>query len=159
MIGDPYEEADEKQRLADEAKLLTPEPAKKSRKVVVVGLVIVGLLVGILILANIAHLVIGSKSDPDSVAPKPTTLTTRDGDNFARQQRGEASYMKGVDSRKKQANADDTVLGQGADLAADGFDEVDGVPKKTKAQTMQNMAVMASRQRNRKRNNAPRRSH
>jgi len=135
VIGDPYEEADQQQRL-DEAKLVTPEPAKKNRKIVVAGLVLAGLVLALVILGNIAHLFRSSQPAP-SAAVKPTTMTKGQSDSFARQQSGEASYMKGVDGRGRKQNDEDTILGKGANLAGeagDGYDEADGVPHKTKAQ-------------------------
>jgi len=136
VSGDPYEEADNQQRL-DEAKLVTPAPAKKNRKIFIVGMVLAVALIGIVILANIASLLTNRVSTNTPQTPKPTTMTKRDSDSFAQQQSDEAGYMKGIDRNRKNQNAEDTVLGQASDLAgpqSDGYDEVDGVPKKTKAQ-------------------------
>jgi type IV secretion system protein VirB10 len=133
MIGDPYEEADH-QRRAEEAKVLVPQPAPKNRRVVVAGFVLAGVVLGIVILANVAALV-SNRVTPDArPLPKPTTMTRQQSDSFAQQQSGEAAYFKGIDRDRQQQSAEDTVLGQGKDLAGDAYDEVDGVPKKTKAQ-------------------------
>jgi len=135
MIGDPYEEADSQQR-ADEAKLMTPSPARRNRKTFVVGMVVAGILLGLVILANIAGLVTGRVTPSARPLPKPTTMTKAQSDSFAQQQSGQAAYMKGMDRDRKVENAEDTVLGHGDELtgAGDRYDEVDGVPKKTKAQ-------------------------
>ncbi len=133
MTGDPYEEADEQQRLA-EAKLVTPTPAKKSRKIVFAGMILAGVILGIVILANIAGLVTGKVAPDAHGAPKPTTMTHQQSDSFAQQQSGQAAYMKGMDRDRTAQNNEDTVLGQSGDLAADAYSEADGVPKKTKAQ-------------------------
>src|SRR5258707_8392538 len=133
MTGDPYEEADEQQRLA-EAKLVTPTPAKKSRKIVVAGMVLAGTILAVVILANIAGLVTGKVTPDAHSLPRPTTMTHRQSDSFAQQQSGQAAYMKGMDRDKTLQNNEDTVLGQSGDLAGDAYAEADGVPKKTKAQ-------------------------
>ncbi|HEX4166657.1 MAG TPA: TrbI/VirB10 family protein [Bryobacteraceae bacterium] len=133
MTGDPYEEADEQQRLA-EAKLVTPTPAKKSRKVVFAGMVLAGTILAVVILANIAGLVTGKMTPDAHSAPKPTTMTHQQSDSFAQQQSGQAAYMKGMDRDKTLQNNEDTVLGQSGNLAADAYAEADGVPRKTKAQ-------------------------
>jgi type IV secretion system protein TrbI len=133
MTGDPYEEADEQQRLA-EAKLVTPTPAKKSRKIVVAGMVLAGIILALVILANIAGLVTGKVTPDAHSSPRPTTMTHRQSDSFAQQQSGQATYMKGMDRDKTLQNNEDTVLGQSGDLAGDAYAEADGVPKKTKAQ-------------------------
>ena len=82
MIGDPYEEADNQQRL-DEAKLITPQPAKKNRKIFIARMVLVGTLLALVMLANIAGLVTSKASDAHA-APKPTTMTRQQSDSFAR---------------------------------------------------------------------------
>jgi type IV secretion system protein VirB10 len=133
MIGDPYEDADNQQS-ANDAKVLAPRPAQKSRKIVVAGMVLAGLVLGVVILANIAGFVSSHISPDVHPAPKPTTMTRQQSDSFAQQQSGEAAYLKGMDRDKHQQNAEDTVLGQSGDLASDAYAEVDGVPKKTKAQ-------------------------
>jgi len=132
MIGDPYEDAD-RQHLS-EAKLVTPTPLKRSRKVVFAGIALAGLILGVVILANIAGLVSNHVSPDGKPVPKPTTLTKQQSDSFAQQQSGEAAYIRGMDRDKKQQTAEDTVLGQAGDLAADAYAEADGIPKKTKAQ-------------------------
>jgi type IV secretory pathway VirB10-like protein len=133
MTGDPYEEADEQQRSA-EAKLVTPTPAKKSRKIVFAGMILAGTILAVVILANIAGLVTGKVTPDAHPAPKPTTMTHQQSDSFAQQQSGQAAYMKGMDRDKTLQNNEDTVLGQSGDLAADAYAEAAGVPKKTKAQ-------------------------
>jgi len=135
MIGDPYEEADSQQR-ADEAKLMTPAPARRNRKIFVVSMVVAGMLLGLVILANIAGLVTGRVTPNARPVPKPTTMTKAQSDSFAQQQSGQAAYMKGMDRDRTAVDAEDAILGHGRDLAGAGdkYDEVDGVPKKTKAQ-------------------------
>lgn len=132
MISDPYEEADQQQMA--EARLVTPTPLKRSRKVVFAGVVLAGLIMGVVILANIAGLVTNRGSSDGKPVPKPTTLTRQQSDSFAQQQSDEARYLKGANRDQKLRNAEDTVLGQANDLAADAYAEADGVPKKTKAQ-------------------------
>ena len=70
MIGDPYEEADDRQR--EDAKLVTPQPAKKDRKLVIAGLVLAGLVLGVVILANVAGMV-SRRVTPDA-RPVPNRL-------------------------------------------------------------------------------------
>ena len=132
-IKDPYEEADDKRRI-DEAKLVTPQPAKKSRKFVTALLVAVGLIMGGVILSGAAGF-LTKKSDAEAhPTPKPVTLSTQESKNFAQQQAGQAAWLKGQDRDKAAGKNEDTVLGQSNDLAGDVYDEADGVPKKTKAQ-------------------------
>lgn len=133
MTGDPYEEADEQQRLS-EAKLLIPAPAKKSRKIVIVGMVLAGIILSVVILANIAGLVTGNVSRDARPVAKPTTMTRRESDGFAQQQSGQAAYLEGMDRDKTLETNENTVLGEGGGLASDAYTEAGGVPKKTKAQ-------------------------
>ena len=132
MTGDPYEEADQ-QSAESEAKLVTPRPPQRSRKIVMISL----LLVTIVMLAVICyHLVATLMPRPAgrTSASRPTTMTQGDSDNFARQQSSEADYLKGSDQAAAQARAEDTVLGQGSATAEDPYAEEEGVPKKTRAQ-------------------------
>lgn len=133
MTGDPYEEADEQQRLS-EAKLLTPAPAKKSHKIVIAGMVLAGIILSVVILANVAGLVTGNVSRDAHPAAKPNTMTRQQSDSFAQQQSGQAAYLEGMDRDKALENNEDTVLGQSGGLASDAYSEAAGVPKKTKAQ-------------------------
>jgi len=133
MMGDPYEEADQQARVSD-AKVIAPSPAPKSRKVVAAGMVLASVVLGVVILANIAGYVSSRVPADAHPAPKPTTMTAQQSDGFARQQSNEAAYLKGMDRDKQQRNAEDTVLGQSGGLAGDAYAEVDGVPKKTQAQ-------------------------
>jgi type IV secretion system protein VirB10 len=131
-FSDPYEQADG-QRF-DEAKLVTPQPAKKNRKILVAGMVLAGLILGVVILANVAGLIANRATPEARKSTKPVTMTKQQGESFAQQQSGQADYMKGADRDKKLQSNEDTILGRGAGLAADAYEEVDGVPKKTKAQ-------------------------
>jgi type IV secretory pathway VirB10-like protein len=131
MTGDPYEEADQQQ--AAEAKLVMPTPATKSRKIVFLGLAMAGLIMAMVILANVAGLVTAKRSSEAHPLPKPTTMTHQQSDNFASQQSSEAAYLQGADRDKASRNAEDTVLGQAKDLG-DPYAEADGVPKKAAAQ-------------------------
>jgi type IV secretory pathway VirB10-like protein len=136
MIGDPYEEADNQQRL-DDAKLVTPTPARRDRKIFVVGMVLAGVLLGLIILANIAGLVTGRGTPNARPIPKPVTMTKAQSDSFAQQQSGQADYMRGMDRDRKMQNTEDTILGHSSGLAGaegDPYDEADGVPRKTRAQ-------------------------
>ena len=126
MTGDPYEE--------DEAKLVAPAPAKKNRRIFYVGLVMAGTVLSVVILANVAGLVTSHVSPDARPAPKPTTMTRQQSDSFAQQQSGQAAYIKGMDRDRSLQNNEDTVLGQTTGLASDAYEEVDDVPKKTKAQ-------------------------
>ena len=65
MIGDPYEDAD-RQHLS-EAKLVTPTP-QRTRKVVFAGIALAGLILGVVILANIAGLVSNHVSPDGSLS-------------------------------------------------------------------------------------------
>jgi len=132
-IKDPYEEADDKQRI-DEAKLVTPQPATKNRKFVTALLVAVGLIMGGVILSGAAGLLTKKSEAEAHPTPKPVTLSSQESKNFARQQAGQAAWLKGQDRDKAGAKNEDTVLGQANDLAGDAYDEADGVPRKTKAQ-------------------------
>ena len=128
-FSDPYEQAD---RRFEEAKLVTPQPAKKSRKIVIVGLVLAGVIVAVVILAGIAGMLANRSAANAPAAPKPVTMTKQQSETFAQQQSGQAKYMAGMDG--DQQKNEDTVLGQGKGLASDAYEEVDGVPRKTKAQ-------------------------
>jgi type IV secretory pathway VirB10-like protein len=132
MIGDPYEEADNSQRL-DDARLVAPQIAKKNRKIFVAGMVLVGTLLAIVMLANIAGLVTGKPSDAKNT-PRPLTMTKQQSDSFAQQQSGQAAFLNGLDRDKNTRNVEDTILGYGKGLANDSLQEIDGVPKKTQAQ-------------------------
>jgi hypothetical protein len=101
MIGDPYEEADSQQRL-DEAKLVTPAPAKKNRKIFVVAMVLAGVMLGLVIIANIAGLVTSKLTPNAHPTRKPTTMTKTQSDSFAQQQSGQATYMAGMDRERWQ---------------------------------------------------------
>jgi type IV secretion system protein TrbI len=127
----PYEEAEQQQR--EEAKLVVPKPAKKNRKIVIVGFVLMGVILAVVILSHLAGMVTGPAQSAHLI-PKPTTLTEQQSDAFARQQSGEAGYLKGMDRDKNRQKSEDTVLGQASGLASDAYDETDGVPTKTKAQ-------------------------
>ena len=127
-IRTPYEAAEQ------EAKLITPEPAKKNKKIVAVGLVLAGLILGIVILANVAGMLTGQSSNASGTAtPKPTTLTTQQSATFAEQQSQQAGFLKGQDRDKKANSNEDTVLGQANGLA-DPYEEDPNAPPKTKAQ-------------------------
>jgi type IV secretion system protein VirB10 len=129
---DPYEQAD--QQLFSEAKLVTPQPAKKSWKIVVAGLVLAGLVLGMVILAGIGGMLARKSGRNAPTVMKPVTMTKQEGQNFAQQQAGQAAYMAGQDRDKNLQRNEDTILGNGNDVAADPYDETNGVPKKTKAQ-------------------------
>jgi type IV secretory pathway VirB10-like protein len=131
MIGDPYEEADN-ERL-DDARLVAPQTPKKSRKIFIAAMVLVGTLLAVVVLANIAGLVTGKASDSTGI-PKPLTMTRQQSDSFAQQQSGQAAFLKGMDTDKNSRNNEDTVLGYGKGLASDTLQEVDGIPRKTQAQ-------------------------
>ncbi|HMF75663.1 MAG TPA: hypothetical protein VK604_08380, partial [Bryobacteraceae bacterium] len=129
----PYEEAEAEQQQRAEAKLVVPKPAGKDRKLFYAGLVLSGIVLTILILSHIAGMFTIGNSEARPT-PKPTTLTPQQSDAFAQQQAGEAGYLRNMDRNKVQQNSEDTVLGQAGGLASDAYDEIDGVPKKTKAQ-------------------------
>lgn len=129
--GDPfYEESDREERL--DARLVPPKTAKKNRRIVAAGMVLVGILLGVVVLANIAGLVTG-RADGHA-PPKPLTMTKQQSDSFAQQQSGQAAFLKGRDDDKNSRKNEDTILGYGKGLASETFEEVDGVPKKTQAQ-------------------------
>jgi type IV secretion system protein VirB10 len=131
-FSDPYEQADG--RTFPEAKLVTPQPAQKNKKIVVAGLVLAGLVLGLVILGNVAGMLTRKSGVNATTVPKPVTMTKQEGQSFAQQQAGQAAYLQGQDRDKKLQANEDTVLGQTNGLAADAYEEVDGVPKKTKAQ-------------------------
>jgi type IV secretion system protein VirB10 len=131
-FSDPYEQADG--RIFAEAKLVTPQPAEKNKKIVIAGLVLAGLVLGMVILGNVAGLLTRKSGVNAPFVPKPVTMTKQEGQNFAQQQAGQAAYLQGQDRDQKLQANEDTVLGQTNGLASDAYDEVDGVPKKTKAQ-------------------------
>jgi len=130
-FSDPYEQADQR---FDEAKLVTPQPAKKSRRIVIVGLVLAGVIVAVVILSGIAGMLANKNAANAPAAPKPVTMTKQQSETFAQQQSGQAKYMAGMDGDQQAQKNEDTVLGQGKGLPADAYEEVDGVPHKTKAQ-------------------------
>jgi type IV secretion system protein VirB10 len=130
-VRTPYEAAEAAEQ---EAKLMTPEPARKNKKIVVVGLVLAGLILGIVILANVAGMLTGQSSNASGqAAPKPVTLTTQQSKSFAEQQSQQAGFLKGQDRDKAMAQNEDTVLGESNGLA-DPYAEDPKAPKKTKAQ-------------------------
>src|ERR1035438_2769237 len=138
MTGDPYEGADNVQPL-DDARIVSPQTPKKSRKIFVAGMVLVGMFLTVVMLANIASLVTGKGSDPNA-APKPLTMTKQQSDSFAQQQSSQAAFLKGMDRDKNTRNAEDTVLGYGKGLASDTFEEVDGFQRRRKRRTLRNGA-------------------
>jgi type IV secretion system protein VirB10 len=131
-FSDPYEQAEEQR--SGEARLMTPQPAKKSWKIVVAGLVLAGLVLGMVILAGVAGMLTRKSGANAPTGAKPVTMTKQEGQNFAQQQAGQAAFMAGQDRDKRLQASEDTILGKGGDLAADAYEEADGVPKKTKAQ-------------------------
>ena len=138
MIGDPYEEANNVQPL-DDARIVSPQTPKKSRKIFVAGMVLVGMFLAVVMLANIASLVTGKAPDPNA-APKPLTMTKQQSDSFAQQQSSQAVFLKGIDGDKNTRNTEDTVLGYGKGLASDTFEEVDGFQRRRKRRTLRNGA-------------------
>ena len=132
MTGDPYEEADNQQR-DEEAKLVASPPAKKNRKVVIAAMVLVGAILALVMLANIAGLVT-NRSVEAQKATRPVTMTGSQSAGFADQQSGQAAFLKGMDRDKKANAAGDTIMGYGKGLASDTLAEADGVPPRTKAQ-------------------------
>jgi type IV secretion system protein TrbI len=129
VIGDPYEEADGRD---DDAKLVASAPAKKNRKIVTAAMVLVGILLAVVMLANIAGLV--TRPPEAQKTAKPTTMTREQSESFADQQSGQAAFLKGMDHDKNLHANEDAVLGFGKGLASDAYAEADGVPAKTKAQ-------------------------
>ena len=114
-FSDPYEQADQR---FEEAKLVTPQPAKKSRKIVIVGLVLAGVIVAVVILSGIAGMLANKSAANAPAAPKPVTMTKQQSETFAQQQSGQAKYMAGMDGDQQTQQNRDTVLGQGKGLAA-----------------------------------------
>jgi type IV secretion system protein VirB10 len=97
-------------------------------------LVLAGLVLSMVILSGVAGMLTRKTGVNAPAVTKPVTMTKQEGQSFAQQQAGQAAYMAGQDRDKKLQSNEDTVLGRGNDLAADAYDEADGVPKKTKAQ-------------------------
>ena len=127
---DLYEEADKNEQ---QAKLVTPEPAKRNPKAFIAVGVAVGLILMAIILSHIAGLVT-SKTSNTASAETPQTMSKQDSDNFAMQQRAQGQFLKNLDRDNKNRANVDAVLGDAKGLAADALDEVDGIPPKTKAQ-------------------------
>ena len=73
MIGDPYEEADKGQ--LDDPRLVPSPPARKSRKIFVVAMVLVCTVLAVVMLANIAGLVTakdsGTQASPEAADHDP----------------------------------------------------------------------------------------
>jgi type IV secretion system protein VirB10 len=131
MIGDPYEEADKGQ--LDDPRLVPSQPARKSRKIFVVAMVLVCTVLVVVMLANIAGLVTAKDSGSQSI-PRPLTMTRQQSDSFAQQQSGQAAFLKGVDRDKSLRNNEDTVLGYGKGLASDTLQESDVPVRKAEGQ-------------------------
>jgi len=133
---DPYDQANQ----SPEAKILTADPSPKKRRLTIVVIVAVGLLLGVVILANVAGMLSHPTVDANTANAKPTTMNKAQGDSFAAQQASHAEFIKGQDADKNQRKAEDTVMGNAANLAgtaAGGGDpcaEVEGVPPMTPAQ-------------------------
>jgi type IV secretion system protein TrbI len=134
-VPDPYEEADANARRAEEeARLITPPPVKKRKTLLVVGLVFVGVFFALVIVAQVAGMLWSKKGPDRTESPKPVTMTQEQSDRFAKQQAGQADYLKGVDKGRSADANDEAVMGHGNDLAGDKYQEADGVPPKTQAQ-------------------------
>jgi len=131
MIGDPYEEADKGQ--LDDPRLVPSQPARKSRKIFVVAMVLVCTVFAVVMLANIAGLVT-AKDSGSGATPRPRTMTRQQSDSFAQQQSGQAAFLKGVDRDRNLRNNEDTVLGYGRGLASDTLQESDGASRKSPPQ-------------------------
>ena len=132
-FNDPYEAGN----VPPEAKILAADPSPKKRRLTIVVLVAVGLLLGVVILANVAGMLSHPTVDANSAAAKPTTMNTAQVASFANQQASHAAFMAGQDADKKQRKAEDTVLGNAGNLAGVSSDpcaEVEGVPPMTAAQ-------------------------
>jgi type IV secretion system protein VirB10 len=133
---DPYEAGNEAQ-----AKILTAEPPARNRRLVIVAVVAASLILGVVILANVAAM--ASKPGVDaSTVVKPVTMSKAQGDRFAQEQAGHAAFLKEKDEDAKLRKNEDTVLGRGAGLAGDTSNvgandpciEVQGVSPMTTAQ-------------------------
>ncbi len=128
MIGDPYEEAENDQRL-DDARLVPPRTARKNSKGLTVIAVGICIFLGIAIVAGIASSVTSRASDGRDV-PKPKTMTKGQSDSFAQQQDGQAQFLKGMDRDKTTRAQEDTILGYGKGLASETIQQADGIPRK-----------------------------
>lgn len=127
----PYGEPE--QEGLDDARVVTPQTPKRNPKAVRAALVLFGLIMSAVIIANIAGVVNNRTSNAKAPA-KPLTMTRNQSDQFAQQQSGQANWLRGMDRDAASRKTEDIVLGYGKDLAADSFEEADGVPKKTQAQ-------------------------
>src|SRR4051794_31877600 len=131
MIGDPYEEADKGQ--LDDPRLVPSQPARKSRKIFVVAMVLVCTVLAVVMLANIAGLVTARDSGSGAIA-RPLTMTRQQSDSFAQQQSGQAAFLKGVDRDRNVKNNEDTILGYGRGLASDTLQGPEGESRKSQPQ-------------------------
>ena len=136
---DPYQAADDD---AAAAKILTPKTQSKNTRWVVVSMVAIGLIVGVIILSNVAGMLTPAKADANTAAAKPVTMDKAQGDTFAQSQAAQATFMQGQDKDKAQQHKEDTITGNGTDLAgaaantadSDPCAEAPGVPPMTPAQ-------------------------
>ena len=83
---DPYEAGNE----SLDAKILAADSSPKRRRLTIVVMVAVGLLLGVVILANIAGMLSHPTVDANSAVAKPTTMNTAQGASFAAQQASHA---------------------------------------------------------------------
>ena len=130
---DPYEAGNE----SLDAKILAADSSPKRRRLTIVVMVAVGLLLGVVILANVAGMLSHPTVDANTAVTRPTTMNTAQGASFAAQQASHAEFIKGQDADKNQRKAEDTVLGTAGNLAGTASDpcaEVEGVPPMTPAQ-------------------------
>jgi type IV secretion system protein TrbI len=132
---DPYEAANQ-QKEAQEPRLVQPQPATRSRKPVIVGLVIVAVILCGAMITGILQSVGSSGPKRQTVAEKPVTMTDKEGQDYANQQDAAARFMRSRDQARSQAENEDAALGKGRDLAnEDPYAEAAGVPPPTRAQS------------------------
>ena len=106
-FSDPYEQADQR---FEEAKLVTPQPAKKSRKIVIVGLVLAGVIVAVVILSGIAGMLANK-----SAANAPVGTEAGDDDQTAERELRSTAIRPGqVHGRHGRRSADATKQGHGS---------------------------------------------
>jgi type IV secretion system protein VirB10 len=130
-IHDPYQVPND--GMATEAKVFTPKARQPMSRVVTAALVIGVVAVGVAILSTIVSATSKSPASAGTIA-KPVTMSKGQGDSFASEQAQKATFLKAQDEDEKKRKAEDTVLGEAKELAADPLEEAPGAPSRTKKQ-------------------------
>lgn len=117
--------------LLEEARMLPPKPAPRVGKGLKGILIVVGAFLVLIAIGNVAALVTNRNG---GAGWRPLTMTKAESDDYARQQSGQADFMRGNERDRLAAANRDKIMGNAKGLAGDPYDESPGGPKKTAAQ-------------------------